>query len=57
MKEIHKDDFRFVPISCVTSLQTALQQPCPEVGRSAMADEADQAPTAKVRLTDGAYRQ
>jgi len=55
MKEIHKDDFKFVPIFCVASLQTALLQPCPEMGGTTMVDETDQAPAAKVRLTDGAY--
>ena len=57
MKEIHKDDFKFVPVFCVTSLRTALLQPCPEMARYAMAAEDDQAPVAKVRLTDGAYGQ
>jgi len=56
MKEIHEDDFTFVPIFCVTSLQSALLQPCPGAGETATTNKADQALTAKVRLTDGAYR-
>jgi len=57
MKEIHEDDFKFIPISCVASLQTALLQPCPVLGKPATTCETDQAPAAKVRLTDGAYEQ
>jgi len=57
MKEIHKDDFRFVPIFCTTSLRTALLQPCPEMVGCAETAKPDQAPAAKVRLTDGAYGQ
>jgi len=56
MKEIHEDDFTFVPTFCVASLQTALLQPCPETKNNTMADEPDQASTAKVRLMDGAYK-
>jgi len=41
MKEIHKDDFKFVPILCVASLRTALLQPCPETGGATTADETD----------------
>jgi len=56
MKEIHEVDFTFVPTFCVTSLRTALQQLCPEMQEAAMANEPGQAPLAKVRLTDGAYK-
>jgi len=55
MKEIHEDDYKFVPISCVAQLQTALQQPCPDMGNAMMENETDRAPKAKIRLTDGAY--
>jgi len=55
MKEIHKDNYKFVPISCVAQLQTALRQPYPDMGNTATKNEADQALKAKVRLTDGAY--
>ena len=41
MKEIHKDDFKFVPIFCITSLQEALLQPCPKVAENIAAAEPD----------------
>jgi len=55
MKEIHKDDFKFTPIFCVTAMQTAMLQPCPNIGSATEADETDHATTVKVKLTDGAY--
>jgi len=56
MKEIHEDDFTFIPTFCIATLRTALRQPCPEVQGVAEADDPDRAPSAKVRLTDGAYK-
>jgi len=55
MKEIHEDDFKFVPTFCITSLREALLQPCPGLEEATEVYKADQAPAAKVRLTDGAY--
>jgi len=55
MKEIHEDDFKFVPILCVTPLKEALLQPCPAVEKTVEVHGAGQAPTARARLTDGAY--
>jgi len=55
MKEIHEDDFKFIPIFCVAAMRTALLQPCPDMGGTTTGDETDQAPAVKVRLTDGAY--
>jgi len=56
MKEIHKDDFKFIPVFCITSLKEALLQPCPETKEAAEIHKPDQAPVAKVRLMDGAYK-
>jgi len=56
MKEIHEDNFKFMPIFCVTALKEALRLPCPETKKTKEIHKADQAPMAQVRLTDGAYR-
>jgi len=55
MKEIHEDKFKFMPMFCVTLLREALLRPCPALDRAEMPDGAEQAPLAKVRLTDNAY--
>jgi len=55
MKEIHDDGFRFMPILCTTHLKNVLLTPCPTPDKKAKADDTDQAPEAKVRLTDNAY--
>jgi len=56
MKEIHDDNFRFVPQFCTASLKRILLGPCPMAGSKDPADTADQALGAKSRLTDGAYK-
>jgi len=56
MKEIHDDNFRFVPQFCTASLKQMLLAPCPMTGSKGPVDAADQALGAKNRLTDGAYR-
>jgi len=56
MKEIHDDGFRFMPISCTTSLKQMLMTPCLELRVEDSTKAAEQAPGAKSRLTDGAYR-
>ena len=55
MKEIHNDEFHFVPMLCTSSMQQALLQPCPVAGKTAAKGSNDQAPMAKVRLTGNAY--
>jgi len=56
MKEIHDTEFRFVPVLCTASLQRILLTPCPEMKDKGSVDVANQAPRAKDKLTDGAYR-
>jgi len=55
MKEIHNDEFKFMPFLCASSMRQALLQPCPVTGKKATKDSSNQAPTAKIRLMDGAY--
>lgn len=55
MKEIHDSSFKFVPSLCTGLMKKALLTPCPTMGETAMGNSTDQAHTAKVRLTDGAY--
>jgi len=55
MKEIHDDGFEFIPILCTAPLREALLTPCPTMEKVAAEETTDQAPEAKVRLTDNAY--
>jgi len=56
MKEIHNDNFRFVPLSCTDSLQSVLSALRPEPTVKKNTEDKAQAPAAKARLTDGAYK-
>jgi len=57
MKEIHEDNFRFVPRLCESLMKEKLLTPVPtHLLKQEMEDDGkDGAPGAKVRLTDGAY--
>jgi len=57
MKEIHEDNFKFIPRLCESLMEQKLLTPVPAhlLKREAGDDEKDEAPSAKVRLTDNAY--
>jgi len=55
MKEIHDDNFRFVPMLCTASLRKALLHPCPAPSKEEATGDAGLTSKAKVRLTDNAY--
>jgi len=57
MKEIHEDTFKFVPRLCESLLRQILLTPVPAhlLTPEVEGDEIHGTPSAKVRLTDGAY--
>ena len=56
MKEIHEDDFKFVPAFCITSMKEALLRPHLGEEKTIGTHGDDQAPTNTAKLTDGACR-
>jgi len=47
MKEIHEDNFKFVPLLCLEAMMTALQTPCPILSRVLPGENPSQAPNPR----------
>jgi len=56
MKEIHEDDYKFMPTFCVTKLREALVLPCQGEGTAMGISNENRTLSNKTKLMDDAYR-
>jgi len=55
MKEIHDNNFKFMPFLCTTPLREALKMPSPSTGEAGPKRDPGHTLAPKAKLTDGAY--
>jgi len=56
MKEIHDDDFKFIPVFCTSAMEDMLKQPCLIQDKEVLTEKNERVgKDPRVRLTDHAY--